>query len=123
MSSQKPFVDYSRPENIIDLKRYPIQDLTTPVAKALVLRCQDELRRTGACVLEGFVTPEATELMAVECQELAPQAFHNELTGNAYLSEIDESLPEDHARRIIDRTALGAVAYDQIPLETKLRTI
>lgn len=111
------------PETLVNLDLYPVGDLSTAEAKALIARCRTQLKETGACVLADFLRPEAIKALAAEAEHLAPLAYHNELTGNAYLEPIDETVPKDHPKRTIERTALGAVAYDQIPTTSGLRRL
>ena len=105
----------SSPAGLIDLERYPILDLTTDAARALTHHCREQLDRTGACELPGFLTPVAVESLTREGDELSALAYHSESTGTPYLEIPDRSLPEDHPRRIYDHTSVGVVAYDQFP--------
>lgn len=107
----------------IDLKRYPIDDLASEVGRRLVDRSREELRGKGVCRLEGFITPEATARMAAEAERLVPLNYHSVVEGNAYLEPEDTSLPEGHPKRLLDKTALGVLAYDQIPEATELRRL
>ena len=94
---------------IVDLERYSLD-------AALVEECRAELRREGAVKLEGFVLPEAVARMAVDANRLATSGYPNDATHNAYFDdEIDESLPDDHPRRILVRSAQKAVAMDLLP--------
>lgn len=113
----------SVPSDFIDLKRYPVADRGSSGYKELVEFCRAQLKDNGACVLEGFIKDSAVKAMAIEAETLAPLAFHNVLIGNAYLTELDSSLPADHPRNLTETTALGAVAYDQIPPDALLRRL
>ncbi|MDZ4834795.1 MAG: hypothetical protein SGJ27_13540 [Candidatus Melainabacteria bacterium] len=105
--------------SFIDLEKYAIDRRDTPQYKQLIEHCREQMIRQGACVLKGFVKEEIVQEMVVEATKMAPTAFHNTVTGNAYLIEIDESWPQDDPRRMTDTTSLGAIAYDQMP-ETSL---
>jgi hypothetical protein len=111
------------PEALVNLDLYPIDNLASEAARRLVARCSADLKATGACVLPDFLRPEATSALAVEAEGLAPLAYHNALTGNAYLEPIDETLDEGHPKKMTETTALGAVAYDQIPSSAGLRRL
>ncbi len=113
----------SSPAELIDLKRYPISDKGSQEYASLIAECREQMRQLGACVLHGFISGEAIKAMAIEAEALAPLAFHNTLTGNAYLTELDATLPADHPRNRVETTALGAVAYDQIPQGSLLRQL
>ncbi|MCB0403263.1 MAG: hypothetical protein KDD51_00655 [Bdellovibrionales bacterium] len=108
---------------IINLKDYPIEDLNTAQAQALLARCRHSLQQDGSCEMPGFVTPLALERLVQEGHWLEGSAFHNSLVGNAYLDELDPSLPEGDPRRAVDVTSLGAVAYDEFPMDSWLRKI
>lgn len=111
------------PSHLINLKRYPIVDRDSALYKELVSTCREQLKAVGACVLPNFITDEAVAALASEAEKMAPLAYHNTLTGNAYLTELDASLPADHPRNWTSTTALGAVAYDLIPKEALIRSL
>jgi hypothetical protein len=103
-------------DDVVDLDRYPINELQGAAAQRLVAECRDALRSEGACRLDGFVRADAVERMAEEAADLAAQGYPNDATHNCYFDdEIDESLPDDHPRRIQVRSAQKAVAMDLLP--------
>lgn len=102
---------------IVDLDRYPLDE-------ALVEECRAELDREGAVKLDGFVRPEAVARMVADANALAARGYPNDATHNAYFDvEVDESLPADHARRILVRSAQKAVAMDLLPADFAPRAI
>src|SRR6266481_4798896 len=103
------------PSQLIDLERYPILDLRGETTRALTDHCREQLDRSGACELPGFLTPEAVEILVREGDELSAAAYHSVATGTAYLEIPDPSLPEDHPRKIFDHTSVGVISYDQFP--------
>ncbi|MCB0418259.1 MAG: hypothetical protein KDD39_11445, partial [Bdellovibrionales bacterium] len=107
----------------INLKDYPIENLESPQAKALLEKCRRSLQENGSCEMPNFITPLALSRLVQEGEWLLGSAFHNSLVGNAYLEELDPSLPEGDPRRVLDVTSLGAVAYDDFPLDSWLRKI
>ncbi|MFA5122328.1 hypothetical protein [Zavarzinia sp.] len=48
-----------RPEDLVDLDRYPIADMDGPAAAALVRRCRDQFDDAVSCHLPGFLKPDA----------------------------------------------------------------
>jgi hypothetical protein len=113
----------SSPADLIDLRRYPVVDLNTDAARTLTRHCREQLNRTGACELPGFLTPSAVELLTREGDELSSLAYHSESTGTPYLEIPDRDLAEDHPRRTFDHTSVGVVAYDQFPSDSAMRRL
>jgi hypothetical protein len=111
------------PAELIDLARYPILDLTTPVARTLTGACRRQLDDTGACELPGFLTAAATAELVHEAETLAALAHHSNGVATAYLEIPDFSLPNDHPRRVIGSSAVGVIAYDQFPAHSLLRRL
>lgn len=110
--------------DLVDLDRYPVHELESADCRALVAHCRDALRGDGAVRLDGFVRPDAVAQMAAEATALAPLGYPNDATHNCYFDdEIDESLPEDHPRRIRVRSAQKAVAMDLLPEDFGSRRI
>lgn len=110
-------------DDLIDLDRYPIHELEGP-AQSLVEECRDALRSEGACRLDGFVRPDAVGRMAHEAATLAAEGYPNDAVHNCYFDdEVDESLPADHPRRIMVRSAQKAVAMDLLPEDFGSRRI
>ena len=102
---------------IVDLDRYALDE-------RLVEECREALRREGAVRLDGFVRPDAVERMVADACALADRGYPNDAAHNAYFDdEIDESLPEDHPRRILVRSAQKAVAMDLLPADFAPRSI
>ena len=117
MAAQPPVAD------LVALERYPVHDLESSEGVRLVESCRAELRRAGACKLDGFLRPEAVERMAADGAELTAQGFPNDDVHNVYFTEIDESLPEDDPRRILVRSAQKAVAMDVLPPDFPTRRV
>jgi hypothetical protein len=113
----------ARPEDLIDLARYPILNLKAPAAIALARECREQLDRTGACELPGFIKPAAVELLVREGDALSSLAYHSVARGTPYLEPPDPALPADHPRRILDDTSVGVIAYDQFPADSPMRRL
>jgi hypothetical protein len=107
---------------VVNLAKYPIDndksDFSTQIA-----RMREEFLRTGVLVLADFINPQFLDAVIREANEMAPVAFHNEVIGNAYLEATDMAVAENHPRRMVERTSLGAVAYDQMPSNSLIRQV
>lgn len=109
--------------NAIQSNTYPLLDTSSTQYKHLIQLCRKQLAATGCCVLPNFLTAAATKQIVRESSEILDKAYHNVVTGSAYLTPEDISLPEDHPKRMKETTSLGAIAYDQIPKNHLLRQI
>ena len=108
---------------LVNLAKYPLLDKAHPQYKKQVEKAKNELSECGAAEMTDFLTAEGVEKLKQDSVAIEGSAYWNALIGNAYLDEPDASLPEDHARKIVDTTSLGAVGYDQFPTQNLLRQI
>src|SRR5258708_2986348 len=113
----------SSPSPFIHLQRYPILDLSDEPARDLTAHCREQLDKTGACELPGFLKPESVAPLVREADSLAALAYHSVVTGTPYLAVPDPSLPNDHPRKFFEPTSVGVVAYDQFPDRSVLRQL
>jgi hypothetical protein len=116
-------VERAAPSELIDVARYPITDLDALAAKALVERCKEQLHSTSACVLEEFLRVEAASAARAELLARLGQAHYCEKRHNPYLAEADPALESDHPRNRPQLSDVGALADDQIPDGSILRTL
>jgi hypothetical protein len=110
-------------ERLVDLSRYPIVDLDAPDAVALAARCRRELDRSGVSILPDFLTAAAKTRAAGESEALAPLGHASDVEGTPYLELPADGWPDRHPRVTWDHTRLTAVAYDQFPTGSVLRTL
>ncbi len=111
------------PAELIDLECYPILNLSSDATRELTRHCREQLDRSGACELPGFLTPEAVAMLVREGDSLAASAYHSVVTGTPYLEVPDPSLPADHPRKFFEPTSVGVVAYDQFPPDSAMRRL
>jgi hypothetical protein len=105
----------SRDFNLIRLDLYPLDDLESQAGQALVARCRDEIEATGCCSLPDFLTAEALAEMTALSQEAAASAYVAKIRTNVYFTRDDESLPEDHPKRLFMERGSAFVPADCIP--------
>lgn len=103
---------------MIDLARYPIADLSSDEGLHFANRCREEFLQSGLCELQGFVQQVALDRLVAEARTVADKAYFCRSSHNAYLT--DES-PNDQdssnaARNQMERTVVGSVAYDDLPV-------
>jgi hypothetical protein len=60
---------------IIDLDRYPLNQLDSPKGQALVTQCQRDLDAHAASTLHNFIRPDAVERLTKEAKALIPSSY------------------------------------------------
>ena len=111
------------PGSLVNQLDYPLSRLGSPEGARLVAECNERLTSSGVCLLPGFITPEALEIMAAEAREAEPHAYFCRSSHNAYLEDDDGAFPADHPRRFRMQTSVGSIAYDQLDPDSALRRL
>lgn len=111
------------PDDLVDLDRYPITDLRLPATDAVVAAASEAFTTRGVAILPGFLRAGAVEALVEEADHLAPLAHESETYGTPYLGAPDWDLPEGHPGRNLQRSRVGAVAYDLFPPDSLLRSL
>ena len=101
--------------DLVDLDRYPVHELESAAGSQLLERCREDMARSGAARLDGFVRPEAVAQLAADASGLVPLGFGNDDVHTVYFEDVDTSLPTDDPRRLLVRSAQKAVAMDRLP--------
>lgn len=112
-----------RPEELIDLKRYPLAEPEGAAYRVLVRAGQVRLAEDGALTLPGFVTPEAVALMRREAEALLPRAYYCAQAHNPYLVADDPAFPAEHPRNRAQKSDKGCLADDLITDASALRAL
>ncbi|MBN33876.1 MAG: hypothetical protein CMM46_03705 [Rhodospirillaceae bacterium] len=107
-------------DRIIDLDTYPITDLESTEAKALIARAAERYAREGACLLPGFLRPGTVALMAAEADAVSSDAFRCDDQHNPYLEPDNPDLGDDHPRRRAEATKLDVLGCDQLSSQNLL---
>ncbi|MGH0036305.1 MAG: HalD/BesD family halogenase [Myxococcota bacterium] len=121
MSPSSPRDD--RTAELVNLDTYPLLDLDSPEAGRRIERHADELRRTGAAELTGFLTDEGLARCRADARALAPRAHWSRGKSGPYLEIPDPGWPDGHPRRHLEPFSVGAVAYDLFPEDSPLRRL
>ena len=99
--------------NLINLDAYPIQDIQSPTAQALVAKCRKDLDKNALCTLEDFVSPEALMVMKTEIDGLLTSAYRAEHERTPYSWRYNLDFPDGHPRRALHLNRYGYLLYDQ----------
>ena len=109
--------------DVVDLRRYPINEPASQACRDLVRDCQDQLRDRGVAQLPGFLTPGAVSQMIAEADRLAGRAWASDQSHTVYFEPPDESAGADHPRALLQHSAKKAIAYDLIPDAAPIRRL
>ena len=58
-----------RLKTIVDLDKYPIHDLNSPIIKNLIKNCKEELNQHSCSTIPNFILPKALNVMNHELEE------------------------------------------------------
>lgn len=104
-------------QKYIDIEAYPLDKPGSDAWDGLVARVKAELADDGVSVLRGFVRPEWLSRLRAEGEAVAPDAYYQVDTVNAYNLPLDAPLGADHPAKITMQRENAFVARDLIPQE------
>ena len=97
---------------LVDLIRYPIENILSGDGEALAQQCRREYNQTGLCMLPGFIKDEALTRLAAEAESIKENAYFCKSSHNAYLGDGEEGTLA--ATTQMEETYVGSVPYDRI---------
>ena len=111
---QRPMLPFTA---IVDLECYSLAD---PDFRA---DCRETLARTGALVMPGFLTAEATNAVRREGEARRDDAFFCKSRHNVYLTPPDPAFEPGHPRNREVVSSKGCIADDQVPATSALHAL
>ncbi|HJP79246.1 MAG TPA: arpA protein [Pseudonocardiaceae bacterium] len=99
----------------INIERYPITEPGSAAWHAEVARAHTGLRDVGCVVLPDFIRADLLDDLREEGARIAPSAYYDVETVNAYNIDVRTPLPPEHPGRITMRRGNAFVARDRIP--------
>ena len=103
----------NRLETIINLKKYPIQDLNSPLMKELIKKCKSDLDQFNCSTIPNFILPKSLKIMNTELEKQIDGVYMSKESINPYLNSKDEpSLEKDHPKRIFSKRDNGYLNSD-----------
>ena len=109
--------------DVVDLRRYPINEPDGQAYRDLVRDCRDQLRDRGVAQLPGFLTPAAISEMLALAGHLAGAAWASDQSHTVYFEPPDDSAGPGHPRALLQHSAKKAIACDQIPAAAPIRRL
>ena len=110
-------------EEIVDLKRYPIDGSNVDALADLIASCKKDLAAVGASVMEGFLLTETISRIVKQVDPLAPLAFHKEKQHNVYLEPDDPEFGADHPRNAKETTTSATLGNHHLQQVTDLQAL
>ena len=111
-----------RLKSIVDLEKYPINDLDSPIIKNLILRCKKELDKYSCSTIKNFILPKSLEIMNKELDKQLDKVYMSKESINAYLyAKDDPSLPKDHPKRAFMKRYNGYLNSDCFPKDSEMK--
>jgi hypothetical protein len=107
--------------DVIDLARYPIDDLDSPRGRALVDYCRAALAFEGACQLPGFMRPDAVDSLVAEALEKRDRSYRTDDTHNVYFEKVVDSTDPGDPAGVLEHSSKNAIAWDLVDQNSPLR--
>ncbi|MFT4606523.1 MAG: hypothetical protein ACI9YO_000539 [Gammaproteobacteria bacterium] len=113
-----------RPEQVINLDRYPITDIDSLLFKELIQRLRKELDQQQYVVLPDFIRPAARQQSIEQIESVLHLANDNQSDRNCYLQrEPDSSFPQDHPRNVFLPASTRMIAADLLQPDSPLKAL
>ena len=102
-----------RLKSIVDLEKYPIHDLNSPIIKKLVEKCKKELDEDSCSTIPNFILPKSLAIMNTELEKQLDEVYMSKEKINPYLyAKDDPELPKDHPKRTFMKRFNGYLNSD-----------
>ena len=111
-----------RLKTIVDLEKYPIQDLNSPKIKDIINKCKADLDQFSCSTIPNFILPKSLKIMNTELEKQVDEVYMSKQSINAYLySKDDPSLPKNHPKRIFMDRDNGYLNSDLFPKDSEMK--
>ena len=111
-----------RLKTIVDLEKYPIQELRSQKIKELISKCKDELDQFSCSTIPNFILPQSLEVMNEELKNKIDKVYMSNKSINSYLySKDDPSLSKNHPKRIFMERDNGYLNSDLFEKNSEMK--
>ncbi len=101
--------------DILDLDRFPLNNLDSPEGRALIKRCKVDLDASGMFNLDGLVRNDALAACVTEIKPALDQdAYEHRQLHNIYFLKNVDGVPEDHPALKKSLTSNRKICADQM---------
>ena len=111
-----------RLKTIVDLEKYPIQDLNSPKIKELIKKCKNDLDQFSCSTIPNFILPKSLKIMNTELEKQVDEVYMSKESINPYLHSKDEpSLEKNHPKRIFSNRYNGYLNSDLFDKDSEMK--
>ena len=108
--------------NIVDLDKYPINNLESEKIKNLIKKCKKDLDQYSCSTIPNFILPKSLEMMKTELKKQLHEVYMSKESINAYLySSDDPTLPKDHPKRLFMKRYNGYLNSDCFSKDSEMK--
>ena len=105
---------------IINLEKYPINDIGSLKYKELNNYTRKQLNEDGCCILPNFIKPDSIRKMKDEVDRNLSKIYFTSDKHNPYFTKEDKTLPQDHPKRIFTVRQSGYLNSDDLEKDSDL---
>ena len=109
-----------RLKTIVDLEKYPINDIGSLKYKELTNYTRKQLDEDGCCVLPNFIKPNSIQRMKDEVDRNLSKIYFTSDKHNPYFTKDDKSLHEGHPKRIFSVRQSGYLNSNDLEKDSDL---
>ena len=111
-----------RLKTIVNLEKYPIQELDSSKIKKIIKNCKTDLDHFSCATIPNFILPKSLEIMNSELKKKIDEVYMSNKSINAYLySKDDTSLPYNHPKRIFMKRDNGYLNSDLFEKNSEMK--
>ena len=111
-----------RLKTIVDLEKYPIQDLNSIKIKEIINKCKSDLDQFSCSPIPNFILPNSLKIMNTELEKQVDEVYMSKESINPYLHSKDEpSLEKNHPKRIFSNRYNGYLNSDLFDKDSEMK--
>jgi len=112
-----------RLKDVVDLERYPVQDVNTQEFRTLLRETRSTYEKDGIVTLPNFIKQEAVDKSVAEVEKAKGSEWFTKSTHNVFLDAGDDTFAKDHIRNRELPTTVASLAYDRLDINGPLLTL
>ncbi len=113
-------INMSDVNQIINLEKYPINDIGSLKYKELTNYTRKQLNEDGCCVLPNFIKIDSIQKMKDEVDRNLSKIYFTSDKHNPYFTKDDKTLHEEHPKRIFTVRQSGYLNSDDLEKDSDL---